>query len=218
MKMFLSNQARTVLVPISSSIGPGPNFVLIRSSSLSFNIFLVLVRSSSLPNLKNSSSSSLVPGTNWDEDGPRTTRPVPRTPGAAICSGPMKITPVDDLGSEFSQVTIITVKFTSLLWRIFKLMSNQNSVSELDLNQSEQSTLTIWKPFLNDHYRRFHVTHCQVLVIYEHNIILQWFCSRYHFKSFSIESIRSYDMNNMIWVISQKYSVATLGQRWGISL
>ena len=33
MKMFLSNQARTVLVPISSSIGPGPNFVLIRSSS-----------------------------------------------------------------------------------------------------------------------------------------------------------------------------------------
>ena len=79
---------------------------------------------------------------------------------AAICSGPMIITPVDDLGSDFSQVTITTVKFTSLLWRIFKLMSNQNSVSELDLNQSEQSTLTIWKPFLNDHYRRFHVTHC----------------------------------------------------------
>ena len=78
----------------------------------------------------------------------------------AICSGPMKITPVDDLGSDFSQVTINTVKFTSLLWRIFKLMSNQNSVSELDLNQSEQSTLTIWKPFLNDDYRRFHVTHC----------------------------------------------------------
>ena len=61
---------------------------------------------------------------------------------SAICSGPMIITPVDDLGLEFSQVTSITVKFASLLWRIFKMMFNQNSISRLDfrVNQSELST------------------------------------------------------------------------------
>ena len=38
----------------------------------------------------------------------------------AISSAPMTITPVDDLGLEFPQLTIITVKLMFLLWRIFK--------------------------------------------------------------------------------------------------
>ena len=71
----------SVLVLISSYFGPRPYLVLVPPLSLSFNIFLLLVRSSSRLNLQNSFSSSLVPGKNWDEDRSGTTPLVPRTPG-----------------------------------------------------------------------------------------------------------------------------------------